>query len=306
MAGYTYPTPAPTGNVSAEQVHLLLSRPELIGKRLATLMENRFIADFLLQGRFEARGGSVLYENGESIFSVDDPEAVEPGGEYPRTLLTRGDVSAARTTKWGIETEITDESIARQGLNPVERALARLGNTVVRHVDSISWGVIASKVSSTFAAPGPWTSVENVIKSLLQVRTEKEDLELGISLDTVALSPMDYANVMGMFLSAGVLPRENNNPMLSGELPTNLLGWTWVQSRHVVGANPWVFDRSQLGGMADEKLNSPGYVSSGKFGVEVKIERVSKRDAYEPRARRVTVPVVIEPLAGVSITGTKA
>ena len=124
-------------------------------------------------------------------------------------------------------------------------------------------------------------------------------------LDTVALSPMAYAEVMGIFLNAGVLPRENANPMLTGELPPNLLGWTWVVSKHVSGSDPWVFDRTLLGGMADENLKSPGYVRSGSFGVEVQIERIAKRDAYEPRARRVTVPVVIEPLAGATITGTQ-
>lgn len=66
-----------------------------------------------------------------------------------------------------------------------------------------------------------------------------------------------------------------------------------------------MLDRTLLGGIADENLNSPGYTRSGSFGVEVQIERVGKRDAYEPRARRVTVPVVIEPLAGATITGTK-
>lgn len=175
------------------------------------------------------------------------------------------------------------------------------------HVDSVAWSTIGAKVTSTGTATGPWLSVQNIITSLLKARTEKEDLDLGINLDTVALSPMDYANVMGIFLNAAVLPRENNNPMLSGEMPATLLGWTWVPTKHVVvGGDPWVLDRSLLGGMADEKLNSPGYITSGRFGVEVKIDRAGKRDAYELRARRVTVPVVIEPLAGATIAGTKA
>lgn len=306
MASYTYPVTRPEGVVPAQQVHLLLSKPNLVAKRLGELMDSKFVADFLLQGRYEARGGSILYESGEDIFAPDAPEAVEPGSEYPKTVLTRGEVIAARTVKWGLETEITDEAIARHGIDPVDRALNRLANTVVRHVDSVAWQVIADRVTSTEAATGPWTTVQAIVTSLLKARAEKEDLELGINLDTVVLSPMAYAEVMGLFLNAGVLPRENNNPMLSGELPPNLLGWTWVASKHVAGTDPWVIDRALLGGMADEKLNSPGYHSAGNFGVEVQVDRVSKRDAYEPRARRVTVPVVIEPLAGATITGTKA
>lgn len=305
MSSYTYPVTRPEGIVPAQQVHLLLSKPNLVAKRLGELMDNKFVADFLLQGRYEARGGSILYESGEDIFAPDSPEAVEPGSEYPKTVLTRGEVIAARTVKWGIETEITDEAIARHGINPVDRALARLSNTVVRHVDSVAWQVIADRVTSTETATGTWTNVQNIVTSLLKARAHKEDLELGINLDTVVLSPMAYAEVMGLFLNAGVLPREDNNPMLSGELPPNLLGWTWVASKHAVGEDPWVIDRAQLCGMADEQLNSPGYTSTGSFGVEMQIERDGKRDAYLPRARRVTVPVVTEPLAGATITGTK-
>lgn len=301
---YTYPVERPSGTITAQELHSLLARPELVARRIGELVDNKFVADFLLQGRFEAKGGSILYESGEDIFAPDDPEAVEPGATYPKTVLTRGEVLAATTVKWGIETEITDEAISRQGLSPVDRAFGRLANTIVRHVDSVAWSVIGSKVTGTVAATGTWETVQNIVTSLIQARTEKEDLELGISLDTVALSPTDYANVMGLFLNSGVLPRENNNPMLSGELPANLLGWTWVPSRHVAGGDPWVFDRSLLGGMADEKLNSPGYYNAGKYGVEAKVERTN-HDSYQPRARRVTVPVVIEPLAGATITGTK-
>lgn len=305
MATYTYPLESPVGELTNAELHLLLSRPNIIAKQLATLLDNKFIADFLLQARFEARGGTILYETGESIFADREPEAVAPGAEYPMTTITRGEINAATTTKWGIETEITDEALARQGRDILDRTLERLANTVVRHVDQTAWGTIASKVTSTLTANAAWTSVEGVITSLLVARAQKEDLDLGINLDTVALSPLEYAHVMGMFLNAGVLPREGNNPMLTGEIPPNLLGWTWVVSKHVVGSDPWLFDRRLLGGMADEKLNSPGYVSAGKFGVEVAIERVHKRDAYEPRARRVTVPVVIEPLAGARLVDTK-
>lgn len=305
MSTYTYPVDRPEGTLSTADVHLLLSRPNLVARRLGDLMDHKFVADFLLQGRYEAVGGSILYESGDEVFAPDDPEAVEPGSTYPKTILTRGEVLAARTVKWGIETEITDEAISRLGLNPVDRALTRLANTIVRHVDGVAWSVIDNKVTSTSAATGTWTTVQNIVTSLLKARTEKEDLEVGINLDTVALSPMAYAEVMGIFLNAGVLPRESANPMLTGELPPNLLGWTWVASKHVSGTDPWVFDRSLLGGMADEHLNSPGYTRAGGFGVEVQIERIAKRDAYEPRARRVTVPVVTEPLAGATITGTK-
>ena len=60
-------------------------------------------------------------------------------------------------------------------------------------------------------------------------------------------------------------------------------------------------DREQLGGMADEDLGG-GY--SSMDGVEGTSMRKDEIDSYLLRARRVTVPVVLEPLAGAIISGT--
>lgn len=303
MPSYTYPVKHPEGTLTTEQIHALLSNPRVIAKRVATLVDQKFIADYLLTGRFDATGGGIFYETGEEIFAADDPEAVAPGAEYPKTVLTQGDIAAAKTVKWGIETDITDEKISREGMIFVNRGLTRLGNTVIKHVDSVAWGVIASKVNSTAAASGTWDSVANVVQTLLNAASEREDLGLGLNLDTVVLSGTSYAKIMGLFAAANVLPRENGNPLISGSFPANLLGYTWVTSPHVTGSDPWLIDRAQLGGMADEKLNSPGYSMAGNTGVEAFTNR-AKADKYELRARRVTVPVVTEPLAGLRITGT--
>ena len=49
--------------------------------------------------------------------------------------------------------------------------------------------------------------------------------------------------------------------------------------------------------MADEDLGGPGYVKAGGIGTEVKTIRDDENDQYRVRARRVTVPVVVEPAA---------
>lgn len=305
MASYTYPVAHPTGTLTTEQIHLLLSNQRVVAKRVAALVDQKFIADFLLTGRFDAAGGGIFYATGEEIFAADSPEAVAPGGEYPKTVLTAGEIAAAKTVKWGIETDITDELIARQGISNVDKGLTRLGNTVIKHVDSVAMSVIGSKVVDTFASAAAWTSVGNIITALLAAQAARADLALGINADTVALTGAQYANVMGLFLSAGVLPRENGNVLLTGTLPQNILGFEWVTSPHIVGSNPLLVDRDQLGGMADEHLGSPGYINAGAFGVEASTTR-HKDDKYEVRARRVTVPVVTEPQAGVAITGAFA
>lgn len=310
MATYTYPVPALSGTLTAQQVHLMLSNPRLIARRLASLVDQKFIADYLLQGRFEARGGGVFYESGESVFADDVAEAVEPGADYSQTTITRGDIVAAKTTKWGKDSKVSDEAIARMGLDPVNRSLQRLANTVIRQVDSVAMAVITSKLTDTIAATANWTTTKAVIASVLKARGDREALMTGVALDTVLLSGDDYATVMSLFLDSGLLPREGRNMILSGQLPAEILGFTWVTSPQFTGSNPLVLDRQNLGGMGDEEIGGPGYVRARRadgsqgVGVEVKVIRKDSQDAYKPRARRVTVPVVLDAHAGAAITGT--
>ncbi|TFD41746.1 hypothetical protein E3T37_03585 [Cryobacterium sp. TMT2-10] len=303
MASYTYPVAVPTGALTTSQIHLLLQSPQLIARRVADLTKMRFVADYLLSGRYSALGGGLFYDTGEQIFAADSPEAVSPGAEYPKTVLTQGEIAAAKTVKWGIETDITDEKISQQGITIVNKALVRLSNTVVRHVDSVAMAVIASKVASTFASPAPWTTAGKVIEALTSISGQRADAGTGLDLQTVVLKPAQYAKLIGMLVDDKALPREQGNIAITGSLPVDALGFTWVTTPFYTGTDPLLIDRDQLGGVADEKLGSPGYATFGGSGVETKADR-HRDDKYELRARRVVVPVVTEPLAGVRITNT--
>ena len=43
-----------------------------------------------------AIGGAILYETGEELFPADSAEAITPGGAYPKTVLTAGELAADR------------------------------------------------------------------------------------------------------------------------------------------------------------------------------------------------------------------
>lgn len=303
MSSYTYPVARPEGTLTTEQIHLLLSNPRVVAKRMATLADQKFIADYLLTGRFVAQGGGIFYETGEEIYAADSPEAVAPGSAYPKTVLTAGEIAAAKTSKRGLGTDITDEKISREGIAFVNKGLAKLSNSVIRDVDSIAMAVIASKVTSTAAASAAWATPGAVLETLVTLQGERAE-GTGIDLETVVLKPAKFAKLVGMLVDKGALPREQANIVLTGNLPFSAMGFTWATSPNYGSDNPLFLDRDQLGGMADENIASPEFASYGQSNVQVSSERAKGLDKYELRARRVTVPVVTEPLAGVTITGT--
>lgn len=312
MPSYTYPPPAATidGTLTVQQVHYLLKNPGLLARRVRTLALQKYIADFLLPARYVAQGGAILYPNGEPLFTNDDPEAVGVGGEYPLTTIDAGTLAMAKTVKWGRDVEVYDESISRMLVDPVSRALGKLVNSNIKYIDSVALGVIASKITRTYAGSS-WSALttgDQIVEDVLQAIAVTDELEDGFNIDTVVLKPTQFAKVRARLSAADLLSREQGNPIETGSSTFNYLGLTWAQSIHSPVTDPLLLDRQQLGGMADENIQSPGYASGPEgVGIEVASWRLggeANRDGYRMRARRITVPVVIEPNAGVKITGT--
>ena len=312
----TYPAPPPVVDGDIVEIHHLLQTPTLIARRLRTIAEQRYIADALLRGRFTAVGGAIMYETGETIEVNADPEGIAPGGAYPQTTASGGDLSTAKTTKWGEDVPVTDEAIARLNIQPVDRALTKLVNTSVRFVDSAALGVVASKVTNAFNVtaagnPGAWTGgdtpAENgyaMVAGILLAKAQVEDQGQGYDIDTIVLGSTQWAKAIAMLIAGGYLPREAGNPVVNGNWPETL-GLTWLYSPHTPSSNPMLLDTQQLGGMADENLGGPGYSrGTAGVGVETKVIRDDDNDQYKLRGRRVTVPVVLEPAAGVVLTNT--
>lgn len=298
---YTYPPAAPTISGDNVTISRFLNNPTLVARRLRTLLEQRYIADALLTGRFNVEGGAVTYETGESIFSGENPRAVAPGAEYPLVSPATGAASIAKTVKWGQDALVTDESVKRRQMDPVNRALTKLANQNVKYVDSVALSAVASAVTNGANAAADWSTATaaQILEDVALAKANIVALNEGYDPDTVVVDDINWAYAMSRFAAAGYLPRETDasNPILTGNFPV-ILGMRWLATPNGFSNKALVADSNQLGGMADEDLGGPGYVKTGGVGVEVKTIRDDENDQYRVRARRVTVPVVVEPSAG--------
>lgn len=305
MAPYAYPPAAPTISGDVVSINRFLNSPTLVARRLRTILEQRYIADALLSGRFNVVGGAVQYETGESIFTTDNPRAVAPGAEYPLTTAGAGTSSIAKTVKWGQDTLVTDESIARQNMSPVERALQKLANQNVKYVDSVALAAIASAVTqNTASATWATRSAVDMLRDVALAKANILALNQGYDPDSVVLSDLAWAYAYASFVAGGLLPRESGNPLVTGDFPV-IDGMRWLPSPNMPTAGQvLVLDSKTLGGMADEDLGGEGYASAGGIGVQAKSIRDDANDQWRLRCRRVTVPIITEPAAGWKITGT--
>lgn len=307
---YTYPPSSPVITGDTITINRFLSSPTLVAQRMRELLQLRYISDALLTSRLTAVGGAIQYESGEPLFAADNPRAVAPGAEYPLTTLGAGIASIVKTVKWGEDSEITDESISRQQMDPVNRGLVKLANQNVKYIDSVALAAVATAVTATQAAAATWATATaaQILGDVLNAKMAVTGLNEGFDPDTVVLDDARWGFALSKFATAGYMPRENDaaNPMLTGSFPT-ILGMKWLRSPNLPTANTvLVLDSTQLGGMADEDIGGPGYVSAsgpGTAAVQVKVMRQDLEDKWRIRARRVCVPVILEPGAARKITG---
>lgn len=290
--------PAREGSISGDLVtwSRFLNSPTMVERRLRTLAENRFIADVLLTREEGAEGGSVLYEQNESIFPDRGAEAVEPGAKYPSTTLGEGTALLAAVKKWGVQTEVTDESIRRRRRSPVDKAMAKLTNGVVQKVDTVALAAIASAVTQSIAVATAWTTSTKILRDILTGVATIRALNQGFEPDVLVVSDLTYAIVASDPTIAASIRREDPTaPVYTGRFPV-IGGVTILPTPNIPVANTaFLVDTTQLGGLIDEvPLNAKSIRQE---------DGPSVVEGWVLRAMRATVPIVEEPSAALKFTG---
>lgn len=308
----TYPPAPATLSGDLLTINRMLANPAVIERRLKALTNIQFVADQLLLAKYRSSGGAVSYEiNDQPLFTNRSITAVAPGSEYPRALPQSGTAALAQVKKWGQATELTDERIKRSVPmgSAVDWALRIVMNTIVQKIDRLTIAAIASAVTATpVAATAAWSaSGATILRDLELAKAAIDGQEMGYRADTVLMTNTKYAYMVSDDKIATLRRRETtDNPVYGGTIETidGLKVITTPLSNMPGGTDTvWVLDSSALGGLADEAEVDPGYATA-ENGVQVQTRRVAERDVWHMWARRITVPVVTDPLAARQISGT--
>ncbi len=294
MPDLTYP-PVPaalTGDV--ETISRFLNMPTFVPRALRTLNEQRYIGDVLLSGRVRPSGGAVLYEQTESIYADrTDLDPVGPGGEFPLSTVGRGPALIASVLKRGLDTYVTLEDIQRLNFNPVDRALIKLANSLVRNVDGVCLAAINASGIQTLAATTAWSAAgAKILLDLLTAVAKINALNQGYQADTLVLDDFHYATLMNDQTVQTAMRRETtDNPIYTGQMGRIAGLDIMVTNNGPNSAAALVLDRKVLGGIADERPQT-----GGSF-------YLPETEKWRLRALRTMVPFVVEPQAGVSVFG---
>lgn len=308
----TYPAGAPTLSGDLLTINRMLQSPTYIKRRLRTFADLRFVSDQVLTQRLRSSGGAVLYEQSEPVINTRPVEAVAPGSEYPRATPATGTAALAAVQNWGQASFLSDARIKRfvNGGDELDRVLQKLMNSVINQVDKVTIAAIASAVTATSAAVAHWDgstsgTVAAMLRDLEIAKAKIYDLQQGYRPDTLLMSSTKYALLASDQTVANLRRREtSDNPVYAGRIDVvDDLNVLTAPVSNLPSDDVWVLDSNQLGGMADEQGDDPGY-TVGEMAIQVQSDRIKARDGWDVWARRVTVPIVAEPGAAIRITGT--
>ncbi len=309
----TFPPGSPSLSGDILSINRFLKDPLWIARALRTIEQQQFVSDKILTGQMYTESGAVGYEQNESIFADRAPQSVRPGAEYPLTPISTGPANMANTVKWGQDAEITDEAINRQRFDAVAKAFRKLVNSSIQQIDSVGLSAVVSAVTQNTAAAQPWDGsgtgtfvLRDVMKAIAQILKLKQGFMpdvVFVDLDTFAYVTSDDKLIA---MLAREYPGVQSAPVLTGldsPFMRRIGGLTWITSPVApVTKAAFILDSSVFGAFVDEELPAPGYVRSDGM-TQVKTIRDDDNDRYRVRARRITVPVVLEPNAAWKITG---
>lgn len=219
----TYPSPNhPLGPPSVDgteiTIDFALENPTYITKTLEDLTLQKFLVDKVFTNEGGVTGGAVLYDVLEEneLYLTRDVEPIEPGGVYPIVDDGRRAPAMAPVEKWGGKVYLLDESKKRNKTGLFGRKIVKLGNTMVRRVNTNTMAVMnaaVAKYGRTMVA-NDWTKIITAGTSASTAQkypladvasavalAEKE--ELGIEFNLLILNPTDWANGVTLYGSTG-------------------------------------------------------------------------------------------------------
>ncbi len=302
MPTFAYPPTGPSITGDQMTISVFLKTPMVMLRTLRTLIQQRFIADMLLTGRPGAQGGAVAYQVSESIYPDRIAEAIAPGGDYPVTTLANGVTLVANVRKWGLDTVITDEAARRTNFDPLNRGLVKLVNGVVRQIDVIALAAIAAAGVDTFAVPGAWATSTRILRDIATADAQVLARNQGYHTDTIVMNDLKFATMFSDPTIINAMRRESGDNFIyqgagntaSGTPDTgySILGKRVLTTPNLpAGISCLLLDSTLLGGLADEVPLTTNLIP------------VPLNEETRIRAKRITVPIVQEPLSAVSISG---
>lgn len=254
-----HPLGPPVITDTSISIDLMLQQPTRITGYLMDITLQRFFADLLFASPGGVTGGAVIYDvvSENEIYLDRDVQRVAPGSEFPIVTSSRRAPQVAEVEKWGGKYYFTDEARDRNEQVLFRNRNVQLGNTIVRKNNQRAVATLEAAIAALGGAgvivgndwsaaipngSNPSAPSATPHANFATAQLVMDQRELGISLDTLAVSPV---NAVELRLFYG--------DRLSGVLADSGITMMYVTNRIAAGT-AYLFARNEVG---EQRVEAP-------------------------------------------------
>lgn len=214
-----HPLGAPVIADNEITVDLMLQQPTRITRFLMDITLQRFILDRLFDSTGGVTGGAVIYDQAteNELYLNRDVERVAPAAEFPIVTSPRRVPKVAQVEKYGGKYFITDEARDRNDQRAFQNENVRLGNTIVRKLNSIAVAKIEEAIAAndgnseitgndwSAAIPGgtnPTPPADTPGADFAKAQLRADQLELPFSFNIMLLNPVQLNELRNFYMGA--------------------------------------------------------------------------------------------------------
>lgn len=252
-----------TGGSPTLTVKALLQQPTLLSRELVNLVYKRLIADqlFVRGSAEQVAGGSMRYQQLESIFVDDDPDEIAEGADFPFTDWTEV-IKTEPVRQYGFGVRITNFAIRRNQRDMVARGQRKLANRIVKFIDTKAMAVLedAGAVNgvNTQASAALWTNIgTDIIAEIGKAQETIETQDNGYDGFTGATLVL-HTNMRDALLNntglRAALPRETTDGQIRSGMIAPFLGLKAILfTPQITATKALLLDTTMAGTIADER-----------------------------------------------------
>jgi hypothetical protein len=279
-------------------INEFLKDPLLIRELVLRMTSQGFIADSLLRNAGQNAAGVVKYRESSPIYANTDAQTRAEFAEVPIAETSEGEPKMALVEERALGIVVSDEMRRRMSIDPVQRQLIRVRNTMFRSWDRTFFDLVFDHPGvQHLAVTTPWTSETTTARQDILAAIELvesagpdgiDDAEFDFEPDTLVIGTASRTDLIGNEKFNQVYQGDlaSENLLYRGKLPRQIMGLDVLVSRRVRAGKALVMQRNICGFISDElPLDvTPLYRDEPRKMSRADVQRASAVGLDQPKA----------------------
>lgn len=279
-------------------INEFLKDPLLIRELVLRMTAQGFIADALLRDAGQNAAGVVKYRESSPIYANTDAQTRAEFAEVPIAETSDGEPKMALVEERALGVVVSDEMRRRMSIDPVQKQLIRVRNTMLRSWDRTFFDLVFDHPGvQRLAVTTPWSSTTqtarvNILAAIELVENATPDgmtdAAFDFEPDTLVIGTRSRTDLMGNEKFNQVYQGDiaSESLLYRGKLPRKIMDLDVLVSRRVRAGKALVLQRNICGFVSDElPLDvTPLYRDEPRKMSRADVQRASAVGLDQPKA----------------------